>query len=179
MKTFDEKDLITWANRDKAVIGNEYYFASSLDAMECYINNEPSRKRKLIKIDKNSCSYTFENSRHNYYACILPVDAVKEPEKKYRACKTIQEFCKLVTSNTTIQPDGPDGQRSLIGCIVHIRNKITDAKYSTAISNIAIGMDNCVRIELTPRLYEPLKVIFENYEIEINGEWLPIGVLEE
>ena len=125
MKTFDEKDLITWANRDKAVIGNEYYFADSLDAMECYINNEPSRK--LIIINKNSCSYTFENSHHNYYAYILPVDAVKEPEKKYRACKTIQEFCKLVTSNTTIQPDG---QCSLIGCIVHIRNKITDTKRS-------------------------------------------------
>ena len=34
MKTFDEKDLITWSNREKAVIGNEYYFADCLDSMK-------------------------------------------------------------------------------------------------------------------------------------------------
>ena len=34
MKTFNENDLITWSNRDKAEIGKRYYFADTLDALQ-------------------------------------------------------------------------------------------------------------------------------------------------
>lgn len=52
-----------------------------------------------------------------------------EPEKKYRACKTIQEFCELVTRNATFQSDE---QRSLylVGCKVHLRNKENGKSFS-------------------------------------------------
>ena len=34
MKTFNEEDLITWANRDKAVIGERYYFGDSIEDIQ-------------------------------------------------------------------------------------------------------------------------------------------------
>ena len=72
MKSFNEKDLITWYNREKAVIGNEYYFADDLDSMECKIKK--AEVGRLIGINDNEVTTPFENSGNSYlYACILPV----------------------------------------------------------------------------------------------------------
>ena len=76
MKSFNEKDLITWYNRENAVIGNEYYFADDLDSMEWKIKK--AEVGRLIGINDNEVATPFENSGNSYlYACILPVDDKK------------------------------------------------------------------------------------------------------
>ena len=37
MKTFNEKDLITWSNHDKAIIGKLFYFGYCLESIQSKI----------------------------------------------------------------------------------------------------------------------------------------------
>ena len=104
MKTFNEKDLITWSNHDKAIIGKLYYFGYWLESIQSKI--ETGIGDSLVSINKNSVIGTFKNECGYHYPCILTVDAVKdiEPEKKYRACKNIREFyIKPTDKNMNLQ----------------------------------------------------------------------------
>lgn len=170
MKTFDEKDLITWSNREKAVIGNEYYFADDLDSVKGKIKKE--EVGKLISINDNYVATTFENSGNSYlYACILPVDAVKE-EKKYRACRTIQELYELVT-NFKSKMSEEECICDLIGTTIHFKGKYQNEFY-TMITQIRIINDRHL-IGLNGATFS-FNELFNNFEIEINGEWKPFGV---
>ena len=172
MKTFDEKDLITWSNREKAVIGNEYYFGDYLDSMECKIKKE--EVGKLIGINDNEVATPFKNSGNSYlYACILPVDAVKE-NKTYRACRTVQELYELVF-NTKSKSDTEFYINELVGTVIHFKQKGFDTTCYECITGIAVYINGDIAVHIGGRNFE-LDELFKNYEIEINGEWLPFGV---
>lgn len=183
MKTFDEKDLITWSNREKAVIGNEYYFADYLDSMECKIKKE--EVGKLIGINDNEVSTTFKNSGNSYlYACILPKDAVKE-NKTYRACRNVQELYELVFNCKSKVEDSfciKDKDRfcinELVGTVIHFKLKGFDLTYYECITGIVVYNNGDIDVRIDGANFE-LPELFKNYEIEINGEWLPFGVLEK
>lgn len=51
MKTFNENDLITWSNRDKAEIGKRYYYANTIKALQSAIAK--NRTLTLTKINDN------------------------------------------------------------------------------------------------------------------------------
>lgn len=175
MKTFDEKDLITWANREKAVIGNEYYFADYLDSMKCKIKKE--EVGKLIGINDTEVSTTFKNSVNSYlYACILPVDAVKE-NKTYRACRNVKELYELIF-NTKSKADTKFYINELVGTVVHFKLKGFDTTFYECITGIAVYINGDIDVHIDGCNFE-LDELFKNYKIEINGEWLPFGVLEK
>ena len=94
MKTFNESDLITWSNRENAILGNEYYFANNIADMWRHVENAIFRD-KLVSINEDDFRGTFKSREEDDYAfdyaCILPVDKVieVEPEKTYRALKSI------------------------------------------------------------------------------------------
>lgn len=172
MKTFDEKDLITWANREKAVIGNEYYFADDLDSVKGKIKKE--EVGKLIGINNNYVATTFENSGNSYlYACILPVDAVKE-EKSYRACRNVQELYELVF-NTKSKAEDSFYINELVGTVIHFKLKGFDLTYYECITGIVVYNNGDIDVRIDGRNFE-LDELFKNYKIEINGEWKPFGV---
>ena len=99
MKTFNEKDLITWANRNKAIIGNQYYFADSLIGMKSCINNNCNIFTLDYIVEESICMpFNCKDSGCNFsYACLLPIDAVKE-DKTYRPCKDLRELGARVVS---------------------------------------------------------------------------------
>ena len=172
MKTFDEKDLITWVNRKKAVIGNEYYFADYLDSMECKIKKE--EVGKLIGINDNEVVTPFKNSGNSYlYACILPVDAVKK-EQTYRACRNVQELYELIF-NCKRETKDSFCINGLIGAVIHFRQKGFDTTVYGCITGIAVYNNSDIAVHIDGRNFE-LDDLFKNYKIEINGEWLPFGV---
>lgn len=174
MKTFDEKDLITWSNREKAVIGNKYYFADSLDSMKGKIKKE--EVGKLIGINDNEVATTFENSGNSYlYACILPKDAVKE-NKSYRACKNVKELYELIF-NTKSKADTEFYINELIGTVIHFKIKGFDTTYYKCITGIVAYKNGDINVHIDGCNFE-LPELFEKNEIEINGEWKPFGVEE-
>lgn len=178
MKIFNEKDLITWANREKAEVGKEYYFADSLEDLRVSIKNKIPCA--LININKDNCAYTFKNEHLTWYACILPIYAVKE-EKKYRACKTIKEFYELVNdygSDSFSNNDFTDENfiYNLLDTTIHYRSKNTGREFYSLITSI-IKHEEGYLVYLGIGYF--LSELFDNFEIEINGKWQPFGVLED
>lgn len=177
MKTFDKKDLITWANRDKAVIGNWYYFGDTIDHLKFKIQEADTYK--LVAILNNSFISTFKNYCNHYYPCILPADAVKdkniEPKKKYRPCRTIQEFYELVF-NTKSKDEERFYIDGLLGTPIYLRGKYQNEFY-TILTQINI-IDGKYLIVLNGAMFS-FNELFNNFEIEINGEWKPFGILDD
>ncbi|MDD6205805.1 hypothetical protein [Succinivibrio sp.] len=171
MKTFNEKDLITWSNREKAVIGNEYYFGNTIDTIQGVI--ETGAKYRLDSINNHTFVYTFENDRASCYACILPVDAVKE-ENTYRACRNVKELYELVF-NTKSKADTEFYINELVGTIVHFKLKGFDTTYYECITGIVVYINGDIAVHIDGCNFE-LDELFKKYEIEINGEWKPFGV---
>ena len=172
MKTFDKKDLITWSNRHKVKVGDKGYFADSIT--DLHSNMTAGYVHELMSIFDNN-NRCFSDGIFSY-GFFLPVEAVKDNEpKKYRACKTIQELCKLVTGNTSIQSN-EQCSLYLVSCKLHIRNKSSNGESYLAISGIYI-YDYEIAIKLDSVSY-CFNDLFETYEIEINGKWQPFGILE-
>ena len=74
MKAFNEKDIITWSNRDKAEIGERYYYANTVKALQSAIGK--NRTLTLTKINGNDvgCPFCLDNGVFfGYFACILKV----------------------------------------------------------------------------------------------------------
>lgn len=175
MKTFNEKDLITWANREKAVVGNEYYFGDTLDGIQQRFKDK--HKKMLTGINGNNISFPFIFiNKSDSYACILPVEAVKE-NKTYRACKNIKEFYELVF-NTKSKADTKFYINELVGTVIHFRQKEFDTTLYACITGIAVYINGDIAVHIDSCNFE-LDELFKRYEIEINGEWVPFGVLEK
>lgn len=181
MKTFDEKDLIMWSNCDQAKIGEKYYFAYTLDDMKDKVKRGVIRK--LISADFHNYAYTFCSDGLTCYPCILPVDKVieEEPEKKYRPCKTIKEFYRVVMNdlpplNMVVESDFI---YDLIDRDIHLRSKKTGTKYYSSIRSISEDVNGYINVSITSTNYLSFDELFSNYEIEINGEWKPFGILDD
>lgn len=74
MKTFNENDLITWSNRDKAEIGKEYYYSCSIKGLKLAI--EKKHIATLTGINDNDVGRPFrldDGTFCDYYSCILEV----------------------------------------------------------------------------------------------------------
>ena len=178
MKTFDKKDLITWANCDKAIIGNKYYFSNSVYGIQFRINNNSIHT--LIRVDESliDTPFVFENDIGECYtACALPVELVKE-EKTYRPCKTIREFYNLIF-NIKSKVDPKFYIDELLGVNIHFRDKENGTEYFTTISTITKDKNDCVKVVISPKGYLSFTDLFNKYEIEVEGEFRPFGVTDE
>ena len=178
MKTFDKKDLITWVNCDTAVPGKVYYFSNTLYGMQNRIKT--NSVHTLIRVEKSliDTPFVFENDIGECYsACALPVDSVKE-EKTYRPCKTIKEFFDLIF-NAKSKADTEFYMSELLGADIHFRDKKRGIEYFTTISTITKDSTDCVRVFLSLEGYLSFTDLFNKYEIEVDGEFKPFGVIDE
>ena len=178
MKTFDKRDLITWVNCDKAIVGEKYYFSNTVHGMQFRIKN--NSVHTLIRVDESLIDnpFVFENDIGECYsACALPVESVKE-EKTYRPCKTIREFYELVF-NTKSKADYKFYFEELLGTIIHFRDKETETEYFTIISAITKDINDYVKVVVSPKGYLSFTDLFNKYEIEVEGEFRPFGVTDE
>ena len=184
MKTFNEEDLITWANRDKAVIGQRYYFGDSIEDIRNIINDKNKlHEETLHAIDDTNFAGTFiyfdnEDEDSWEHACILPVEAVKEEKKKYRPCKSLREFYRVVMNEIpTLNMVEDDIIYDLMDSIIHIRNNKSSIEFHLNINGISTDLDG-TRNVLIGNTYLSFKDLFDNFEIEINGKWLPFEVID-
>lgn len=178
MKTFDTKDLITWVNCDKAIVGNKYYFSNTLYGIQFRIKNNSFHT--LIRVDESliDTPFVFENDIGECYsACALPVESVIE-KNTYRPCKTIREFYELVF-NTKSKADTEFYINELLGVNIHFRNKETGTEYFTTISTITKDINDYVKVVVSPKGYLSFTDLFNKYEIEVYGEFRPFGVSDE
>ena len=178
MKTFDKKDLITWVNCDKAIVGNKYYFSNTLYGIQNRIKN--NSVHTLIRVDESliDTPFVFESDIGECYsACAFPVDSVIE-KKTYRPCRTIKEFYELVF-NTKSKADSKFYIKELLGTIIHFRNKENDIEYFTTISTITKDINDYVKVVVSPKGYLSFTDLFNKYEIEVLGEFRPFGVADE
>lgn len=173
MKTFNESDLITWSNREKAVIGNEYYFGDSIDNLKFKILN--AETYKLAGILDNLFIGTFKNHCDNYYPCILPVGAVKEQEKKYRALQTIDELFDFFYPPKDDIYSLIEKAEILLGKKITLKNKINHRITTMVIKELNFN-SNGSDVYLNG---DALEWIARDNKIQINGEWQPFGVLNE
>ena len=178
MKVFNKRDLLTWVNCDKAIVGNKYYFSNTVHGMQFRIRNNSIHT--LIRVDESliDTPFVFENEVGECYsACALPVESVTE-KKTYRPCETIREFYELVF-NTKSKADPEFYISELLGVNIHFRNKENGIEYFTTISTITKDKNDCVRVFLPLKGYQSFKDFFEEYEIEVEGEFKPFGVIDE
>ena len=178
MKTFDKKDLITWVNCDKAIIGNKYYFSNTIYEMQCRIKN--NSVHTLIRVDESLIDnpFVFENDISECHAaCALPIESVKE-KKTYRPCRTVQELYDLIF-NIKSKADTELYINELLGVNIHFRNKETGTEYFTTISTITKDENDYVKVVVSPKGYLSFTDLFNKYEIEVEGEFKPFGVTDE
>ena len=170
MKTFDEKDLITWSNRHTVKVGATGYFAVSITDLNDNINAGKIYELEGIS-DNNTWCFTDGTFRYGFF---LPKDAVKE-EKTFRACRTIKELYELVF-NTKSKADPEFYINELVGTVIHFRLKGFDSTVYGCITGIVVYINGNIAVHIDGRNFE-LDELFKNYKIEINGEWQPFGIL--
>lgn len=170
MKTFNEKDLITWSNRHNAKVGTKGYFAVSITDL-----NDNIKAGKIYELegisDENSWCFTTNDFRYGFF---LPVDAIKE-NKTYRVCRNVKELYELVF-NTKSKADPEFYINELVGTVIHFKQKGFDMTYYECITGIVVYNNGNIAVHIDGRNFE-LDELFKNYEIEINGEWKPFGIL--
>ena len=152
-------------------IGRKGYFfdefVQTKDLSKC-------RYGELIDItthdDRNDLCFKagYEEGLVGFYRFFIPEEWVKEPEKKYRAF-SLSEWVN----------------QHEIGEVIHFRNKDYKQEfYAMYVGYVIDNGEDTEDIRTTGRIMLMtwayfLENLFEDYEIEINGEWRPFGVIEE
>ena len=186
---FDIKDLKSWANRHdvetKSVAG---FFGNSLleidNEIRRYNKGEKDRLHMLYQISDNGCfcfgyatnfADTGAFSGTNNFAFFLPADKVKV-EKRYRPFKDAYELYKfLVNLSFAVKYFSND---LLLNLPITWRKKDTSNFTTTEIiTSVEVTVIDCC--QLTSINGKELNYWFNNYEIEIDGEWQPFGVFED
>lgn len=109
------------------------------------------------------CPYRNGNDGY-FYELVLPLEWIKEPEKKYRPF-TLAEWIGQHTIGDVIHYRSKSGE-------IELRQMYVGTRHSQGIKKII------VKITLGNESHT-LDYLLKDYEIEVNGEWLPFGVLDE
>lgn len=145
----------------KNYIGKKGYFANCLGTfqdLESANSEDPLKYATLKKVDMHRLT-AFTDDFDGESSYFLPEEWVTKPEKKYRPY-TLNEWI----------------EQHEIGDIIHYRSK-----YGTELRHMYLGTRHRPEykmLTLGDSSYS-LDCLFEEYEIEVDGEWLPFGVKEE
>lgn len=102
-----------------------------------------------------------------YYEFFLPAEWVKEPEKKYRPY-TLAEWIGQHTIGDVIRYRCKSQKIELRHLYVGYGYSIGADIKNTTSGTLTLGVASYT-----------LDYLLEDYEIEVNGEWLPFGVIDE
>lgn len=144
---FDVKEAIQF-------IGKECYLSNSFSDY-ADLNNVTAKR---ILVDVSNTSIPYSSNPAGIYCYCLPCEWVKEPEKKYREYKDLDEFFDV----TGLE----------IGDLIKLKfpgNNVAELL-------IVGSCDNGLFIGIHKYTF---KQLFEMVEISISGEWQPFGVMED
>ena len=154
----ENKELI------KPFLNKEGYFSNNLENF-CLLDGCFKRLLSNVFKERKSC---FTDDEGRDWKFFLPVEWVKEPEKKYRPY-TLAEWV----------------EKHEIGEVIHYRDKDYKQEFCVMYSGYIIDEGEDIqdvrtigRIVLMFTGYF-LEELFKDYEICINGEWQPFGVLDK
>lgn len=144
----------------KPFLNKEGYFSNNLENF-CLLDGCFKRLLSNVSKDVKDCFKTSINGGDGGdWKFFLPVEWVKEPEKKYRAF-TLAEWI----------------DQHEIGEVIHYRSKSEGIEAHIMYMG-TYHHKNKGTIVLGVASYT-LDCLFEDCEIEVNGEWQPFGVMEE
>ena len=142
----------------KKFIGKECYLS---DGVASFANIDNLNKATLMKVDdRDMRPYKLETTRGHYGAWspfILPCEWVKPKEKKYRPY-TLDEFVNKYSLGDEIimrSKDNPTVKHVLF------------VEYEEGKDDVRLG-----------QCWYTFMILFNNYELYIDGEWKPFGVEE-
>lgn len=148
----------------KPFLNKEGYFSNNLENF-CLLDGCFKRLLSNVFKERKSC---FTDDEGRDWKFFLPVEWVKEPEEKYRAF-TLAEWVN----------------QHEIGEVIHYRDKDYKQEFCVMYSGYIIDDGEDIqdvrtigRIVLMFTGYF-LEELFKDYEIEIDGKWLPFGVIDE
>ena len=148
---------IKWA---MGFIGKNGFFA---DAINCFENLSECQSGLLISV-KDKKLHPFECDNQWTYTFFIPEEWIEPEEKKYRPY-TLAEWINQHEIGDVIHYRSKSGE-------IELRQMYAGTRHSQGIKNII------VKITLGNESHT-LDYLFENYEIEVNGEWQPFGVMED
>ena len=151
----------------KFFLNKEGYVSNNLENF-CLLDGCVKRLLSNVFKERKSC---FTDDEGRDWKFFLPVEWVKEPEKesekKYRVF-TLAEWI----------------EQHEIGEVIHYRNKSEGIEFRHMYMGYAFGKGkditkiNVGTVTLGVANYS-FDYLFEDYEIEIDGEWKPFGVIDE
>ena len=172
---FDIKDVKSWSNRYDVKIGDEGYFFNDIDKLRNFENEYIKPVRGTVEYIRDNYCYCFGIDKRGLkenYSFFLPLDAVKKdkPKKKYRPFRSMRELTEIVYSKDW------EHDNLSVGDSLWIRRKGDNHIYQNLLIT-SIGYDeNDVISILISMNGKSMQEWLDNYEIEINGEWVPFGV---
>ena len=167
-RIFDIADIKTVITADENDVGKMGYFANSIHLFKNLEGQDRLKYGKLIYLsdldyggDKSDKCFVCSNQWA--YRYFIPEDALKseEPEKKYRPF-TLAEWI----------------DQHEIGEVIHYRSKSGEME----LRHMYVGTRHSPGIKKTilkitlGDVSHTLDYLFENYEIEVDGEWQPFGI---
>lgn len=176
-------DVKTWANKDDVKVGDEGYFSNDICFLEKIIERDFKRKIKHIDPFRGNCfvAEIDENepsrcSAYSGYSFFMPADKVRK--SMYRPIKTFEELFNFFVPNFEEEYFGlGDGEYDtykktelLLGLTIALKRKADNFIEVSFIQNILfLDKDLCLNGRL-------LKDLFKDYEIQMNGKWVPFGI---
>lgn len=163
-KTFDKKDVFSWANCEDVTINTWGYFGEGLKDLKREIKE--GQEYKLLSIDSED-SYCFKYVKNDtQISCpfFLPATKVKEiQEKKYRPFKAMSEFA----NSLNIQA----------GTTIRLRIKSNASlEHVLLISGFSETHEHELKYIFLGGIKFAPEELFDNYEWFFNDSWQPFGV---
>lgn len=147
----------------KQFIGKKGFF-STYDSQFMNLDTCPKCYVGELKSVDDYDDYPFITCRNYSYRLFLPAEWVKEPEKKFRPYKDVEEFFNDVGCT--------------LGDVIRFRKKdTTEEEYHTLLTGFK--GDARVNIGLGDGGYYSLNDLFSLFELYTSNGWKPFGVLEE
>lgn len=170
---FNRKDILTIATADKAVIGTKGFFGDCLPSLAIKIKQSDIETLTDVTPD---VTYCFESNNDLQYMFFLPLDKAKEKVKEpvYRPIKTIDELFHFLVPSFTADYNTFDKVDIIFNSVFELKGKNSGCIYYKKFTSIRVTTDYGIVLDAYT-----LDHYFENYEIEINGEWVPFGIKEE
>jgi len=180
MKLFNKEDVLTGITADKAVVGMKGFVGDSLSALNDKIRrNDVSTLTDIV----GNCAYCFEvDHKEQLYAFFLPGERVMKPT--YRPIATVDELFdfilpefELVGDEYGKQVDSYRKAEILLGKKLVLKDLINNRTKVTLIQDVDFSNDDADSSNIYLNNLS-LEYLFNNFKIQINGEFVPFGIDE-
>lgn len=169
---FDTKDLLTVATVEQAEVGTKGYFGDNLSTL---IEKVKLGRVEILTDVIPDVTYCFKSNNELHHSFFLPADRVKNKEPVYRPIKTIDELFNFLIPDFADDDtyDTYEKAESILWRMYELKNKQLGNICYRRFSQLYLS-DNYIRLD-----EYNLEHLFNNFEIKINGEFVPFGTKEE